>query len=373
MGSLDLQVLIGRFVPTPVGEDIIDALLGAEIQTGDTGGGFQLTLAVSKNSTIMQRMLPFGELDPGVRVILIALVNNFPHVLMDGLITRQDLQPTGRAGESTLTLTGRDLTVAFDMVSEWQCFPALPPNVRVMTICAKPRYLRYGIVPAAVPPIQLDVPNPTERIPTAATTDLAYINALAADAGYVFFIDPGPLPGVNVAYWGPQVRIGVPQHTISIDWDGSTTVDELSFSYDGMSRSQLTVTVLEPITKIPLPIPIPDVSVFKPPLGLRPAVTLREEQLDAVAHLNPIQAALRGVAHQSQTIDAVTSTGKLDVLRYGSVLRSRDLVGVRGAGLAYDGVYYITGVTHSIKRGQFNQSFTLARDALVSNTPVVLP
>ena len=47
--------------------------------------------------------------------------------------------------------------------------------------------------------------------------------------------------------------------------------------------------------------------------------------------------------------------------------------GVRGAGLAYDGLYYVNSVTHNIKRGEYKQSFQLSRDGLISNTPRVVP
>ena len=69
--------------------------------------------------------------------------------------------------------------------------------------------------------------------------------------------------------------------------------------------------------------------------------------------------------------DAITGNGSLDVLRYGRVLQPRMLVGVRGAGLAYDGLYYVDSVTHNIKRGEYKQSFTLSRDGLISITPGV--
>ena len=39
----------------------------------------------------------------------------------------------------------------------------------------------------------------------------------------------------------------------------------------------------------------------------------------------------------------------------------------------YDGLYYVDSVTHNIKRGEYKQSFTLSRDGLISNTPVVVP
>ncbi len=58
-------------------------------------------------------------------------------------------------------------------------------------------------------------------------------------------------------------------------------------------------------------------------------------------------------------------------MRYGGMLRNRMIVGVRGAGLAYDGLYYVNSVTHNIKRGEYKQSFQLSRDGLISITPKV--
>jgi hypothetical protein len=58
-------------------------------------------------------------------------------------------------------------------------------------------------------------------------------------------------------------------------------------------------------------------------------------------------------------------------LRYGRVLKARGLVGVRGAGDAFDGLYYVRSVTHSIKRGEYKQSFSLSRNGLLSVVPKV--
>jgi hypothetical protein len=41
-------------------------------------------------------------------------------------------------------------------------------------------------------------------------------------------------------------------------------------------------------------------------------------------------------------------------------------VGVRGAGPAFDGLFYVRSVTHNIKRGEYKQSFTLGRNGLLS-------
>jgi hypothetical protein len=91
-----------------------------------------------------------------------------------------------------------------------------------------------------------------------------------------------------------------------------------------------------------------------------------------VANLDPIRVALLGLAKSSKP-DAITGSGTLDVLRYGRPLKARQLVGVRGAGTSYDGLYYVTRVTHNIKRGEYKQNFSLAREGLISLTPRVIP
>ena len=77
------------------------------------------------------------------------------------------------------------------------------------------------------------------------------------------------------------------------------------------------------------------------------------------------------MAKAARSADAVSANGTLDVLRYGGVLKARRLVGVRGAGQPFDGVYYVKSVVHNIKRGEYKQSFTLGRNGLISTVPGV--
>ena len=93
--------------------------------------------------------------------------------------------------------------------------------------------------------------------------------------------------------------------------------------------------------------------------------------IGGTAKLPPVRALLAGLAKSAQAADAVTATGSLDVLRYGQVLAARSLVGLRGAGTAFDGLWYVTSVTHELKRGEYQEQFTLSRDGLVSTLPSV--
>ncbi len=89
------------------------------------------------------------------------------------------------------------------------------------------------------------------------------------------------------------------------------------------------------------------------------------------AKLNPVQAVAKGLAEASKSSDAVTGSGSLDVIRYGRLLKARGLVGVRGAGDAFNGLYFVKSVTHKIKRGEYKQDFELTRNGLVSTVPRV--
>jgi hypothetical protein len=98
---------------------------------------------------------------------------------------------------------------------------------------------------------------------------------------------------------------------------------------------------------------------------------MQTKPVRGMAKYSPVEALLIGVAKAAQSSDAVKGTGSLDVLRYGRILRARKLVGVRGAGTAFDGLYYVTSVTHQIKRGEYKQNFSLSRNGLISTLPEV--
>ncbi len=70
----------------------------------------------------------------------------------------------------------------------------------------------------------------------------------------------------------------------------------------------------------------------------------------------------------AENANVVNGQGTLDVLRYGAILPARTLVDVRGAGITYDGQYFVESCTHTIKPGSYKQSFTLSRNALIAGT-----
>jgi hypothetical protein len=245
----------------------------------------------------------------------------------------------------------------------------MPREARVALILAK--YAWLGLVPVVVPSLMVDVPFPTQEIPRHKGKDLAYLRLLAGEVGYVFYLDPGPAPGTSRAYWGPEVKVGPPQPALNVNMDAHTNVESLSFTFNSEGKTLPVVFVQNPLTKAPVPVPVPDVSPLNPPLGKVPPIPKNVEPVTLSGKYSSVRASLLALAKASRSSDAVTGTGTLDVLRYGRVLKARGLVGVRGAGQAFDGLYYVKSVTHQIRRGEYKQSFTLTRNGLVSTVPRV--
>ncbi|MEK6406967.1 MAG: hypothetical protein AABN34_08395 [Acidobacteriota bacterium] len=368
-----LTLMIGPTVPVLAPQPVMEALKSVQVNSSKDRSGFQLTFTVGKLSPLQTAMLPAGYFDPIItRVVMIATMNGLPRVLMDGIITRHEVTPSNEPGQSTLTVTGEDLSVLMDVVEIKIPYPAMPVAARVALILAK--YAVYGIVPVIVPPPGDAPPSPTAKIPAQTGSDREYVRGLASQCGYVFYVEPGPAPLTSIAYFGPDVPVPLPQPALSVNMDWQTNVESLTFSLDGLAKKVVVITILDPVTgKIPIPIPVPNVSFLHPPLGLRLTPPAKIQFPDDMANLSVAEALKRAFGLMLDNADAITGNGSLNTTKYGAILKTRTVVGVRGAGPAYDGFYYVNSVTHNIKQGEYKQSFTLSRDGLISQVPVVGP
>ncbi|WP_319549596.1 hypothetical protein [Desulfogranum marinum] len=371
--AIELNLFIGPAIPVPAPRAAIDALEKVQVQVngGDMPSGFELSFSLSKRSPLQTLfLLTGGSTIPVMRVVIMVSLGGISEVIMDGVMIHHEIRPGSDGGKSTLVVKGKDLTALMDFIElDGIPYPAMPPAIRVLTILAK--YAAFGVIPMVIPSVVEDLPIPIERIPTQQGSDLAYVSQLAHEVGYVFYIDPLPVPGTVRAYWGPEIKVGPPQPALNTDMDVFTNVESLSFQFDKELKEMPVVFIQNQATKAPIPIPIPDITPLNPPLGAVPPLPPKLKFLSDTAKLSPIGAVMQGMAYASRHSDVVTGEGSLNVTRYGRVLKARQLVGVRGAGEAFDGLYYVKSVTHNIERGEYKQNFSLARNGLLSTTPRV--
>ncbi len=375
--GINLTLLIGPTVPVPAPPMLTEALQSVEITHSDEGrSGFQITFQMGRSGPadmLDYPLLAIPLLKPCNRVILIVTLNATPRVLMDGIITNHQLSPASEPGASTLTITGEDVSMMMDMEEKSVEHPAQDETVIANKIIMS--YAMYGLIPVVLPPLVIDPPIPIERVPVQQNTDLGYLNEMAHRHGYVFYITPGPVPFTNTAYWGPPERLKMPQRALSVNMGPETNVKSINFQNNALSPTLLSGEVQDRTTNQSMP--VRTFASTRPPLASQPALLtqscVRQRRFRAEAGLNTMQAFARAQGETDASTDVVTVDGELDALRYGDLLQARGLVGLRGAGYSYDGLYYVKRVTHNIRNGAYTQRFSLTREGVGAISPVVMP
>ncbi|MEL6469510.1 MAG: hypothetical protein AAFQ74_07260 [Cyanobacteria bacterium J06623_4] len=375
--GIRLTLLAGKTIPAPLPRALTESVASVEVTHSDEGrSGFQIVFQVGRDRAnyLDYPHLRNDQLKPFSRVIVVVTLGPFPQVLMDGIITHQQLSPSNQSGGSTLTVTGEDVSIMMDREEKTVEHPAQPEKAIATKIIAQ--YAQYGLTPKIIPPPTLDTPNPADRIPTQQGTDLAYLKDMARRYDYMFYVSPGPLPGTNTAYWGPSIRQGIPQKALSYNLGPNTNIESLTFQNDALSPTVVAGKVQDRLTGLTLP--VVSVASLLPALSGNPpditSLLTVGRQAYRASGKNIVQAFAQAQAQADATSrDAVTAEGELNALKYGGILQARALVGLRGVGLSYSGNYYVKKVTHQITHETYKQKFSLAREGTGSAVPLVRP
>jgi hypothetical protein len=401
--------MMGPGIAVPVPPHLAESLKSVSVTNNDTGrSGFSLTFQVGRSSPldmIDYDLLTNPLLRPFTRVVVVVAFGVLPQVLCDGVITNIQLSPSNEPGASTLTVTGEDVSVMMDMKEIPHPWPSLSADKVVQMILVK--YLQYGVAPFVQPAIFPNPPTPDKHVPVQTMTDLNYINYLAARQGFVFYVEPGPAPNTNFAYWGPPhkappYRAGPPQKAITFNSGPETNAASVSFTYNALSPVLIRGTIQDSSTNVSVPV-VTSPQSLRSPLASRPAVLFNQPNVRVsllpatpqqakratsagggqaeefpeartAAGLEVAEAVMRAQATTDASTDNVVNvTGELNALEYGDILRARGLVGLRGVGYSYGGNYYVKSVSHEISKGEYKQRFTLTREGTGSLTPLVVP
>ncbi len=342
--------------------------------SGDAQSGFELTFELPARSPLRTLFLLTGGGGgvPLMRVVLVVTINGRAESIIDGVATNVETQP-GEGGVGKLVVKGKDLSALMDIIE----LPGLPVpgDAAVGARAADPRQVRGARRDPDGDPEHRRrsrrCRSSASRSSAAPTTPTS--SAWRSEAGYVFYLEPGPAPGTSKAYWGPEIRVGAAAAGADHrTWMRSPTSSSCRFNFDKETQDDADRV-------LPGARSARRRSAFRSPTSRRstrrsalvPPLPPKIEKLNDTAHLSPRAALMTGLAYAGQHSDSVFGSGRLDVARYGRLLKSRQLVGVRGAGLPFDGLYYVKSVTHEIERGSYKQSFSLARNGLISTVPTV--
>lgn len=372
-----MSVLAGPTLPVPLPEPVMSRLRSVKVTETDTErSAFTLVFDAGRSGPLAALDVPLmagGAIAPGLRVNVTVWFGAWPAVLVDGIVSDIRLTPGEGSGSATLTVTGDDISVLLDRNAVDRQHVTPTDYLTVLAVLAP--YAAQGVLPLVIPPLDVDARLPIEGVTTQQATDLRFVTALAERHGYVAYTIPGPAPGMSTFYWGPPIRAGIPQPALSVDLGEETNVSTPpTFRADATAPVTATGTVQDPRTGSTLPVRsfaslrIPLAAL---PLRLLNGAATRTETVRASG-----AAATTAMARAQAAVDrsddaAVTGEGALDAARYGSILRPRGLVGLRGAGWSHDGLWYVRKVEHEIGPGGYQQKFTIAREGYGATVPMV--
>ncbi|MBD2520094.1 hypothetical protein H6G93_35160 [Nostoc sp. FACHB-973] len=366
--GIRLVLWMGKNVPSPAPYEVLTALTKLEVtnDVAESGDGFQMTFSLGKDKTLDYTLLQSDALEPFTRVLIGVLLGASFEVLIDGVITHHQIQPSYEPGMSTLTVTGKDISLMLNLEEKNEKYENQPDSLIVTQVIAK--YAQYGLIPQATP--TSEVPLLVQRTPRQFETDKKFLDRLAQRNGFVFYIEPLTF-GTTTAYWGPENRLDIPQPALTMNMGSYSNLKSLYFSHDALAAIATMGTILEPITKAS--IPIPSLPSLRVPLAATPTPAKRKILLCDTAKQTFGQGAISAVASVTGMEEAVRGEGEVDTIRYGNILHARKSVGVRGVGSSYDGNYYVRRVTHTISKGDYTQTFTLSREGTRALLPMVRP
>ncbi len=371
-----IEVLLGRVVPTPISAAMVQAIESIEVrQVLEGRATFQLVFRVERAAGAADFDVLSGiqgRVMPSVRTIISAAIGGSKDVLMDGYITSVEVTPSDGARPALVTATGEDVSVRMDLVEHSTEWPCMTDYVIANAIILSNADL--ALIPLVVPAPggTLVPPNPIQSTPFQQGTDYQYLLYLAQKYGYTFRVYPGPVAGTNYAYWGPIVQTSpVRQTPLTVGTGVEANVQGMVFSYDGLQPHLVIGEVYDdllgglPLVTVPSPID-PCFYAERPPIVVQP-LFFRTTYRTYPAGGSYLKALAYGMGEVlASQMSVATASGRLDVFRYGGLLRPYEAVGVRGAGASFDGYYFVTDVTHHIRQGVFTQEFRLARGGLGS-------
>jgi hypothetical protein len=379
LGGVTYTVLMG-LPPVPIPPPLVTALQKIEVEAStELASVFRLRFGISQTGfgdwdLLMPQYeeLFFRPMTPVQIRVKVGI--DIPKAIINGYVTNQTVLYDDEGGASAMEITGMDATMLMNLQEKVIPWPMQDDGAIAAAV-----FGQYGIVPMVSPSLPFNL-DPTDMT-VQRGTDIRFLRRLAQRNGFECYVQPQPQTGVDTGYFGPPMNIpGLQQAVLNVKMGSQTNVSEFKIRYDMVKPTMAMSAGIDVMTRAPsLAVSIAP-SVTPPPTGgLYPWGTpmgLQDATLRAVAGAHPPpmvlpaqtgQMALPGLAIVNQAIAnrsswAVVAEGLVgaDV----GVLYVGGPVNIRGAGLAFNGAYYVTRVTHTFDCGCYNQKFEVRRNAI---------
>lgn len=197
-------------------------------------------------------------------------------------------------------------------------------------------------------------------------TDIQFLQQLADRNGYECFVALNE-SGVVEGHFHPPKLDAHPQGTLTVNTGSATNVNKFQAKFDMLGPTTAKATTLDP-DSAESQSGDADSATKTEDMGDSPAVpadrprSMLLSQL-GMAQSGEVQRYAQAVVDRSSW--SISAEGELNTIAYGSVLKAKLPVMVRGVGRQFSGRYYVERVLHTITGdGTYTQKFTLRRNAV---------
>jgi phage protein D len=333
-------------------------LVSLEVELDEElAGMFRMTVALLLGSDGSWTYLDDERLAIWQKVVITAGLEDDSQQLLSGYITH--VRPDFGAGleQCRLEIWGMDASVLMDRVDKLKDWP----NKKDSDIAAE-AFQAYGLTPQVT---DTDVIH-DEEVSTIIQreTDIQLLKRLALRNGFECFVDG------DTGYFRPPAVDDTPQPVLAVQFGDETNVNRFSLEVNALAPANVAMFQVDHVSGEVL-----DASSQagqQAALGANPAAGYLGPGMEpglvyigqTVATGNPEMTALcQGLYDQGEWF--VTGEGEVAANDYGSVLKPRGTVTIKGIGETHSGVYYVTHVTHRFTVDGYTQTFRVKRNALM--------
>ena len=376
LGGITITILIGM-PPLPAPLPLMQAFQKAEIETSlDLAGVFRLRFGITQTKAgdwdllqVQYAETLFRPLTP-VQIRL-KIGAELPEAIINGYVTGQEVNYDDQAGGSVLEVTGMDATVLMNLQEKAMPWPMMTDSQIAAAIFAQ-----YAILPSVVP--TLPVLIEPEGTTTQRGTDIRFLRRLAMRNGFDCYVQPQPQTGLDIGYFGPPTNLpGLPEAVLNVKMGPETNVSDFKIRYDMIRPTMATGAGIDSKSRAPAAFPALTPASPPPKAGLYPfgmPMGAEDALLRASTGAHPppmvlvaetgqfippgLGIATQAIVDRASWAVAAEGTAGSDV----GILKPGGMVNVRGAGVFFNGSYYVRRVLHTLDNcGSYEQKFEAGR------------
>jgi hypothetical protein len=331
----------------------------------ERGSSFHLVMSLCRNDDGSWPHLDDTEMTAWNRVTVTITVGTQTDTIMDGYISDIHIETLEQTAQMKATFTGVDASYVMGLEPHCHVWSDGKTYEEIaQTIIAGAPYNLTAVV--ADPPSSSPSPPPSV---TQRGSDLQFLRRLASMRGYEFYVMGG------TGYFRAPVLDGAPQRQIASNFGDRTNCENLQIFVNGAAPTRVVGARTDRETGETVTGSATSTDTAQTAMGTTDVTDTRGYGVPSTTVVvrgapagneTELTNYLRGV--MSRRTFWIRLTGRLNVMRYGAILRPRKLVSVVGIP-PYNGPFYVRKVVHNITPRTYTMEFEAVKNRLGEAAP----